>query len=55
MQFSDTEATVLRRLRRCQPLIREFCLRHGLPYCQTSLAGCIRPWNRARGGCADDR
>jgi fatty acid desaturase len=25
-------------LRRCQPLIREFCEQHGLPYCQTSLA-----------------
>jgi fatty acid desaturase len=24
-------------LRRSQPLIREFCLQHGLPYCQTSL------------------
>jgi fatty acid desaturase len=26
-------------LRRCQPLIREFCEQRGLPYCQTSLAG----------------
>jgi fatty acid desaturase len=26
-------------LRRAQPLIREFCLQRGLPYCQTSLAG----------------
>ena len=26
-------------LRRCQPLIREFCEQRGLTYCQTSLAG----------------
>jgi fatty acid desaturase len=26
-------------LRRAQPLIRDFCLEHGLPYCQASLAG----------------
>jgi fatty acid desaturase len=26
-------------LRRCQPLIKEFCDQRGLPYCQTSLAG----------------
>jgi fatty acid desaturase len=26
-------------LRRSQPLISEFCLRHGLPYCQASLVG----------------
>ena len=26
-------------LRRSQPLIREFCQQHGLPYCQTSLIG----------------
>jgi fatty acid desaturase len=26
-------------LRRCQPLIREFCEQRGLPYCQTSLTG----------------
>jgi fatty acid desaturase len=26
-------------LRRSQPLIREFCRREGLPYCQTSLVG----------------
>ncbi len=26
-------------LRRCQPLIREFCEQRGLAYCQTSLAG----------------
>jgi fatty acid desaturase len=26
-------------LRRSQPLIREFCEQHGLPYCQTSLVG----------------
>jgi fatty acid desaturase len=26
-------------LRRSQPLIREYCQRHGLPYCETSLAG----------------
>ena len=25
-------------LRRCQPLIREFCGQRGLPYCETSLA-----------------
>jgi fatty acid desaturase len=27
------------RLRRCQPLIREFCEQRGLRYCQTSLVG----------------
>jgi fatty acid desaturase len=26
-------------LRRSQPLIREFCLQHGVPYCQASLIG----------------
>jgi fatty acid desaturase len=26
-------------LRRAQPLIRDFCAEHGLPYCQSSLAG----------------
>jgi fatty acid desaturase len=26
-------------LRRAQPLIREYCVQRGLPYCQTSLAG----------------
>jgi fatty acid desaturase len=26
-------------LRRAQPLVREFCLQQGLPYCQSSLAG----------------
>jgi hypothetical protein len=26
-------------LRRSQPLIREFCQQHGLPYCQVSLVG----------------
>ncbi len=26
-------------LRRAQPMIREFCLEHGLPYCQATLAG----------------
>jgi fatty acid desaturase len=26
-------------LRRAQPMIREFCLEHGLPYCQASLVG----------------
>jgi fatty acid desaturase len=26
-------------LRRSQPLIREFCQQHGLPYCQASLVG----------------
>lgn len=26
-------------LRRSQPLIREFCQHHGLPYCQASLVG----------------
>jgi fatty acid desaturase len=26
-------------LRSSQPLIREFCLQHGLPYCETSLVG----------------
>jgi fatty acid desaturase len=26
-------------LRRAQPMIREYCLEQGLPYCQTSLAG----------------
>jgi fatty acid desaturase len=25
-------------LRRCQPLVMEFCEQHGLPYCETSLA-----------------
>lgn len=26
-------------LRRSQPLVREFCRQHGLPYCETSLVG----------------
>jgi fatty acid desaturase len=24
-------------LSRCQPIVRQFCLVHGLPYCETSL------------------
>jgi fatty acid desaturase len=26
-----------RNLRRCQPLVKDFCAAHGIPYCQTSL------------------
>jgi hypothetical protein len=33
-----TPPGVVSNLRRCQPIIEEFCRQHDLPYCETSPA-----------------